>query len=252
MTTARRTRVALATLLVGAGLGLALPATPAQALVKPGPGPVGAPAVQDLDRHIKGLLPARLTNPRLGHDVAIQVRSADGSRVLFSSQSTAPQMPASNMKLVTALGALTTLDPAGAFPTRVTLRASGAGVVLVGGGDPLLSSSDLSSLATRTVAALAAANGGTAPASVPVYVDDSFFRDGSLATGWPSTYVPSEVTYVRSLGRHGVLVTDTAKDAGTYFAARLAARGVKATYVGRGAGSLRRGACAVRRSQRGL
>ncbi len=207
-------------------------------MLPPGPGPTGASGALDLDRRISGLLPSRLTNPRLGTDVAIQVRGVDGAQVLFSSQATEAQMPASNMKLVTALGALTSLGPETLLPTRVTLRAGGPGIVLVGGGDPLLSSSGLDVLAARTATALAAQGGGVAPRSVRLYVDDRLFSDRTLAPGWRSTYIRSEVTYVRALGRHGVLATDTAKDAATYFAGRLRARGIAASYQGRGAGPL--------------
>ncbi len=231
-------RVLTASLLLAASLTLAAPVGPAAALVEPGSGPGGAIATAELNRHIVDLLPGRLANPRLGKDAAIQVRTPDGSGVLFSSQTTEPQMPASNMKLVTALGALTVLGADRVLPTRVTLRADGAGIVLVGGGDPLLSSTNLDAVAKRTLAALTAAGGGKAPSSLRVYIDDRAFSDGTLAPGWRSTYLPGEVTYVRSLGRHGVLATDSAKDAGSYFAARLKARGVSTTYEGRGAGAL--------------
>ncbi len=231
-------RQILAGALVATVVFLAAPAAPAGAAPPPGPGPGGAIAPLDLNRQIAADLRARLTNPRLGDDVAIQVRTPDGSGVIFTSQSTEAQMPASNMKLVTGLGALTSLGADRILTTRVALRASGTGIVLVGGGDPLLSSSNLDVLASRTVAALTAAAGGVAPTTARLFINDSLFSDGTRAPGWLSTYVPGEVTYVRALGRHGILVTDTAADAGAYFASRLKARGVAVTYEGRGAGSL--------------
>lgn len=221
---------ALTVLSAALAVGLVASA-PAQALVPPGSGPTGATQRADLDRHIERTLPGRMIDPRLGTDVAIQVRSPDGSTVLYSSQSGAAQMPASNMKLVTALGALSTLGPDAALTTRSGLLKSGAGLVLVGGGDPLLSSSDLDRLARSTVTALA---GSGATGKVAVYVNDYLFTDGSMAPGWRSTYVPGEVTYVRALARHGVTTRSSTGDAGQYFVARLKARGLSATYAGRG------------------
>jgi D-alanyl-D-alanine carboxypeptidase/D-alanyl-D-alanine-endopeptidase (penicillin-binding protein 4) len=212
-----------------ATLALLVVTSPAQAFVPPGGGPTGAAEQAQLDLHISTALQTRVVNPRLGSDVAIEVHDVGGSGVLFSAHPTAAQMPASNMKLVTALGALTSLGPGTALTTRVVSLSSGAGLSLVGRGDPLLSSSDIDRLAAQTATALA---GGTG--TLKVYVSDAYFRDGSLAPGWRSTYVPGEVTYVRSLGRHGAVAKDSAAEAGAYFVARLKARGVAATYAGRG------------------
>ncbi len=216
---------------------VAVPA-PARAIAPPGAGPTGAVATAELDHHIRGQLPKRLKDPRLGKDAAIRVLSADGSDVLFSSQAGEAQMPASNMKLVTAFGILSTMGPQARFPTRVTTRASGKGVVLVGGGDPLLSTDGLDALAGRTVSALRSGGGGSLPKRVKLFVDDRLFGSPTLAEGWPRSYVPGEVTFVRALGRHGVHVLDTSKEAAATFASRLRARGLAVTLKGRGGGAL--------------
>jgi serine-type D-Ala-D-Ala carboxypeptidase/endopeptidase (penicillin-binding protein 4) len=194
-------------------------------------------ATAELDHHIRGQLPKRLKDPRLGKDAAIRVLSADGSDVLFSSQAGEAQMPASNMKLVTAFGVLSTMGPQARFPTLVTTRAQGKGVVLVGGGDPLLSADGLDTLAARTVSGLRAGD-GSLPKRVKLFVDDRLFGSPTLAEGWPRSYVPGEVTFVRALGRHGVHVLDTSKEAAASFASRLRARGLAVTVKGRGGGAL--------------
>ncbi len=213
---------------------------PAQAIPPPDGGNAGlgtaAPAAQ-LNLAITKLLRHRLTNPALGNDTAIQVRSPDGGQVLFSSQAREAQMPASNMKLVTALGALTSLGPAARLGTKVTSRAKGGGVILVGGGDPLLSRTGLDTLAARTVTALKASSDGVAPKALKVFIDDSLFNDTSLPLGWPRSYVPGEVTHVRALGRLGVRVTDSGIEAVQVFADLLRARGLHVTVKGRGGGA---------------
>ncbi len=215
-------------------------ATPAAAIPPPDGGHAGlgtaAPAAQ-LNLAITKLLRHRLANPALGHDTAIQVRSPDGQQVLFSSRARAAQLPASNMKLVTALGALTSLGPTARFGTQVTARAKGSGVILVGGGDPLLSRTGLDSLAARTATALKASRDGGTPKTLKVFIDDSLFNDTSLPAGWPRSYVPSEVTHVRALGRLGVRVTDSGLEAARVFVERLRARGIQATAKGRGGGA---------------
>lgn len=73
-----------------------------------------------------------------------------------------PLPPASTMKVLTALYALARLGPDHRFRTRV-VRA-GDMLVLVGGGDPILSSDDLESLAADLVA-----SGQTSPARFAVW-----------------------------------------------------------------------------------
>ena len=74
----------------------------------------------------------------------------------------APMMPASTLKVVTALYALARLGRSRTFTTRV-IRAGGM-LVLAGGGDPLLSTDDLAGLARDL-----AATGQPAPARFAVW-----------------------------------------------------------------------------------
>ena len=90
-------------------------------------------------------------------------------------------------------------------------------VVLVGSGDPDLSSAQLAALAKTTAAKMKARR----QTRVRLYADDSLFAAPTLATGWKSTYVPADTTWLRSLvvDRHDV--PDTALDAAKVFAAKL-------------------------------
>jgi D-alanyl-D-alanine carboxypeptidase/D-alanyl-D-alanine-endopeptidase (penicillin-binding protein 4) len=120
------------------------------------------------------------------------VQDAATGQVLFDRGGAASRVPASNMKLLTAIAALRTLGPDHRFETRV-LAGPGAGqVVLAGGGDVLLGAGEsdrdqvmghagLASLAAGTVDALAAA--GTT-GEVSVLVDDSLFTGPSLNPAW--------------------------------------------------------------------
>ncbi len=132
------------------------------------------------------------------------------------------QIPASNVKLLTAVSALETFGPAHRFPTRVMTGATARRVVLVGGGDPSLSRADLRRLATRTVAAKAA-EGVT---RVRVDVDDSLFPAPTLARGWKSSYVTEDVSPVRALVVDQHRRWDTSLDAGQVFATILERKGL--------------------------
>ena len=79
-----------------------------------------------------------------------------------AAQAAAPMMPASTLKAVTALYALSRLGPAHRFTTRI-IRA-GDMLVLAGGGDPVLSTDDLATLAGELVA-----TGQPAPARFAVW-----------------------------------------------------------------------------------
>lgn len=87
---------------------------------------------------------------------------SDGTGLVQAAQAGAPMMPASTLKAVTALYALSRLGAGRRFRTRV-LRA-GDLLVLAGGGDPVLSSDDLARLANDLVA-----SGQTAPGRFAVW-----------------------------------------------------------------------------------
>ena len=82
-----------------------------------------------------GLLPL---DPELGSFAGI-VLEPQGGEVLFARGDDREVAPASVMKLITAASALLTLGPEARFETKVVSSSQPGVVVLVGGGDPTLS-----------------------------------------------------------------------------------------------------------------
>ncbi|WP_415855806.1 D-alanyl-D-alanine carboxypeptidase, partial [Sinomonas sp. G460-2] len=121
-------------------------------------------------------------------------------QTLYSREGAVPVAPASNLKLLTAAAALTTLGPDATFHTR-TVRGSAPGsVVLVAGGDVFLGSGDsspdavvgragIATLAKQTAAALGPVHG-----PVSIQLDDSLFTGASLNPAWsPEDVAAGEV-----------------------------------------------------------
>ncbi|MEC3851493.1 D-alanyl-D-alanine carboxypeptidase/D-alanyl-D-alanine endopeptidase [Paenarthrobacter ureafaciens] len=184
------------------------------------------------------------------------VLDAATGEVLFDRQADASRIPASNMKLLTAVAALKALGPDTRLTTRVVGADDPATVVLTGGGDVLLGAGEsdpsavmgragLASLAADTASALAASK-VTGP--VTVKVDDSLFSGPALNPAWSLDDVAAGETaplYPLALnsGRYSPTVTtgprpqDSAATTAQAFAEQLAAAGVKvAPGVERGKG----------------
>ncbi|MBP2268092.1 D-alanyl-D-alanine carboxypeptidase/D-alanyl-D-alanine-endopeptidase (penicillin-binding protein 4) [Pseudarthrobacter sp. PvP004] len=173
------------------------------------------------------------------------VMDASTGQVLFDREATANRIPASNMKLLTAVSALKALGPETRFTTRVLASDNPSTVVLTGGGDVLLGASaseptavlgraGLASLAADTAAALASA-GVKGP--VTVQVDDSLFSGAPLNPAWSLEDVAAGETaplYSLALnsGRYapdvltGPRPQDSALATAQTFAEQLAAAGV--------------------------
>ncbi|MDN5667391.1 MAG: D-alanyl-D-alanine carboxypeptidase/D-alanyl-D-alanine-endopeptidase [Renibacterium salmoninarum] len=137
---------------------------------------------------------AALLNPILASDAGSltgQVLDAATGAVLYDRRATAAAVPASNLKLFTAVSALKNLGADTRLQTSV-LRGSEPGtLVLRAGGDVLLGAGDsapgavnghagLTSLAQQTVAAL----GGSASGGVRLLLDDSVFTGAALNPEW--------------------------------------------------------------------
>ena len=158
-----------------------------------------------LDRPSRGLLPTRLANPRLGHrrrDPGAYARR-DLRAVLLPGDRTADagvehEARDGRRRAHRARRRHGLPDPGHAAGRRARASSSSAGATRCSAA--ATSTRWRSAPSPRSPRATV----GSRPTSVPVYVDDSCFSDGTLAPGWRSTYVPGEVTYVRSLGRHGV------------------------------------------------
>lgn len=191
----------------------------------------------ELDRDERKMarnLDIRIRDRRLGGRVSGVVIDAASDRRIWGHHAATALMPASNVKLATAVGALTVLGPDHRFTTKV-VHGSGT-LTLVGGGDHTLTTRDLGALAKDAVASLKRAG----VTSVRVRVDGRLFPRPTRATGWKRGYHPGEVTPVRALAVAGHDVMDTSLDAGQVFARLLAQRGVTVT------GGVNRGAAGAR------
>ncbi|KUM38217.1 D-alanyl-D-alanine carboxypeptidase/D-alanyl-D-alanine endopeptidase [Arthrobacter sp. EPSL27] len=120
------------------------------------------------------------------------VQDAATGEVLFDRSGDAARVPASNMKLLTAAAALSTLGPEHRFSTSAVAGAAPGSVVLTGGGDVLLGAGEsvpgavlghagLASLAQATIRALQD-DGVSVP--VTVLLDDSLFTGPALNPAW--------------------------------------------------------------------
>ena len=127
-------------------------------------------------------------------------------------------------------GFQTVLGPDHRFPTTVKAGPTPTEVILVAGGDPLLTSADLRELAENTAQALPEAIGSDQ--RITVRADDSLFQGGGISRGWYSSWVPSEVRRVGAFARDDRKVSDSTADAGAYFARALRRLDVRATYAG--------------------
>ncbi|TEX49362.1 MAG: D-alanyl-D-alanine carboxypeptidase/D-alanyl-D-alanine-endopeptidase [Actinomycetales bacterium mxb001] len=206
----------------GALAGIALLATATVAA----PGQASTAVDAQIARDLRG--PA--ASSTLGPDTTIHVADADSGASIFSRAADARQIPASTMKVVTAATALHTLGADHRFITRVVRGDTRNAIIIVGGGDPLLTTSDLDRLALRTSRALER-QGVAGP--VRLYVDDYLFPAPTPAQGWAPGDSPTYAAAVRPLGIVGQYSSDTVSSAVSAFAAALRARGVTVSYAGR-------------------
>jgi D-alanyl-D-alanine carboxypeptidase/D-alanyl-D-alanine-endopeptidase (penicillin-binding protein 4) len=186
-----------------------------------------ATTLSPTDQAIHDDLTRRSTRTALGPDLAGLVTDAETGQVLWSQTPREHQLPASNTKLVTAVNALSTFGPTHTIKTKVVQGRTARRLVLVGGGDPSLSRGNLTTLAKAVTPGLRARGLRT----VRVLVDDSLFPAPTIAYGWNSSYVPTEVRAVRALVVNQHEVSDTAMNAGRVFAKRLIAQGLKVRAV---------------------
>lgn len=177
-----------------------------------------------------------LTDSALLPPVSVLVADGTTGTVITDVNGSVPLLPASTLKLLTAVTALVALDDDGHVTTRV-LRDPDGTVVLVGAGDPLLTlapdpaapGASLAELAVLTAARLRA-EGVT---EVPVTIDDSAFTGPVAALGWEE----SDLTgcLVRPITALALHVPNTAEcqpdpdpalTAGAVFAELLAGQGL--------------------------
>ena len=195
-------------------------------------GPVDAAAV-------RSAVAPLLRDRQLGRHVGFTAYDLGGDRPLWSTGAGESFVPASTLKLLTALAALQALGPDHRFATTVVQRTSRSRVVLVGGGDPMLARqpvepgtypdpATVDDLARQTVRALARPE-----APVRVGYDANLFSGPAASPRWKPSYVPDNVvTPVAALWvDQGVVgydrVADPALSAAEQFAAELEDQGVR-------------------------
>ncbi len=165
------------------------------------PGSVAEAADEvDVDEDaVRAALRRLVRAPALGRRVAVRVTELPDGDTVYS-HGVDRVTPASTLKMLTATAALHELGPDHRFATTVVAAPSLKRVVLVGGGDPLLSSrpegqdvyparADVDTLARTTARSLRDA-GRT---RVRVGFDDSLFAGPPVSPDWEPSYVPDNV-----------------------------------------------------------
>ena len=142
-------------------------------------------------------LSALLRQPSLGPSPGVLVRDAFTGQVLLQKGVDREHVPASTLKLLTALAVNTTLDPLATMPTTVVQGATAGQVVLVAGGDTMLAPgkgrpglvegrAGLADLAAQVATALQASGTST----VSLRLDTTHARGPRYAPTW----LPADVT----------------------------------------------------------
>jgi len=205
----------------------------------PTPRPVARPAksVRPSRSAVRRGLAAALADPHLA-DLRAVVAPLDGRPVLDLGHG--PSTPASTLKLLTATAALEALGPDRTFATRVVADGR-RGLVLVGGGDPFLASTQPTSGPARhdaslqTLARLTSRElRASGDRSVRLDYDTSLFTGPRVDPHWPKSYLPDVVSPITALwadqGRDpdgDGRVSDPPATAARLFASYLEKRGVE-------------------------
>lgn len=139
-----------------------------------------------------------LAQPALGPRVGVAVVDLASGRLVYGRSAEAASTPASTAKLFTAAAALDVLGADHQLVTRVVTGAAAGQIVLVGGGDPTLTTrrttgpfrpATTAELARRTAAALTAQ--GTT--RVTLGYDASLFAPPTASPQWPPAYVETGI-----------------------------------------------------------
>jgi D-alanyl-D-alanine carboxypeptidase/D-alanyl-D-alanine-endopeptidase (penicillin-binding protein 4) len=215
----------------GGGPTSVVPAPPAAAC----PESVPAPAPDEpVPPEVAVAVAARVADPRLtDQDVSFSV-TVEGWGDVVSVEPDRALLPASNQKLLTAMGALEVLPPDGRFETHVVAVGPRAGpvvdgdLVLVGGGDPTLTGAGLDDLASQVRAA------GITEVRGALLVDETRYDARRAAEGWLDWQQPAYVGALSALvvdeNRYRgdpAFLADPALVGAERFAGALARRGVQ-------------------------
>ena len=168
-------------------------AAPLAVLAEAAPMPTGAGLTAALAR--------ALADSGLGSSVGLTVRDARTGTHLLDVSAQVPRIPASTVKLLTATAISSMLDPALTFSTRAVRGASVHDVILVAGGDTLLSPGKGNPLAVAGRAGLADLAAQTAQAlkalgitSVRLHIDERYASGARYAPGWLAADISKGLT----------------------------------------------------------
>jgi D-alanyl-D-alanine carboxypeptidase/D-alanyl-D-alanine-endopeptidase (penicillin-binding protein 4) len=182
----------------GPSLDLSAPAPPPDVLGTAATNARVRPAV------VSALLAGAVDDKSLGRHVGLVVEQLGHSKPVLAHADPGDVTPASTLKLLTATAALHLLGPGHRFSTRVVTGATRNSVVLVGGGDPLLTGTtlrgeeaqasyprraSLQQLARATAAALKT----DGIRRVNVGYDVSLYSGPKVNPTWEPTYLPENV-----------------------------------------------------------
>jgi len=169
------------------GAGAHVVPAPPTATADPGVVPVSDDAPVPTGSALADALSAALADPNLGH-LTGRITDALTGKALWAQQDDLPMQPASTNKVLTAAAALLALDSGARVTTRVTTGDQPGAVVLVGGGDPTLSTAEVGrdtwyrDAARISDLADQVRRSGVTPTEIQV--DTSAFSGPRLAPGW--------------------------------------------------------------------
>ncbi|WP_262106184.1 D-alanyl-D-alanine carboxypeptidase/D-alanyl-D-alanine-endopeptidase [Arthrobacter sp. Marseille-P9274] len=145
-------------------------------------------------------------------DVTAIVTEASTGKVVYDRGGSEPRIPASNMKLLTAAAALSTMGADTRFSTEVVRGSSPGAVVLRGGGDALLGAGESqpgevrgrAGLKTLAAAAAKQIDMGEYSGDLTVQLDDSLFAGPAISPAWaPEDVQAGEIGPVHALALNG-------------------------------------------------
>ncbi|TCO30334.1 D-alanyl-D-alanine carboxypeptidase/D-alanyl-D-alanine-endopeptidase (penicillin-binding protein 4) [Kribbella steppae] len=209
--------------------------------------PAKAEGVAPTAAGVQKVLAPIISDPALGKHRGIYVYDASRGKPVFSVGASTPYVPASTLKLLTTVSALETLGADHTFSTKVVSAAKGA-IILVGGGDPLLTvkrQTDPTDYPTRASLQVLAASTAKALkaqgiSSVTLGYDASLFSGPAINADWESKYVPEGIAAPTSAlwVNEGRLAPGMAKRApspaqaaAAAFVLQLKAAGIKVTGI---------------------
>jgi serine-type D-Ala-D-Ala carboxypeptidase/endopeptidase (penicillin-binding protein 4) len=180
----------------------------------------------------------------LGSQVGAVVFDPATGVLLYDEDGDTPRTPGSVLKILTAVAVLDAVEPSARITTAAHYDAATTTLVLVGAGDPSLSSmsSEGSSLSALADEVIAASDGPGSGATVALTYDTSLFEGPAIATGWSPDYPAMGVAApVSALVVDGARIpgsdmreADPARAAAEVFADLLRQRGLTVSSVAAG------------------